>query len=576
MTGVVSTYSKVRFAIAGLLLLFSANHALAGDEFYDEIKDEQGHVHVHYQDAYRLWSETTPSSRERFLKESREAFRGDNAMDAMPRIISEYEFEHVLKPGVEQRARAIRAFLQDHYSGDRRYLRDGIIPKGIVEKILPRTEEHRYSGLVKPEQIAFIYGPDIMKDADGHYRIIEDNLGFVGGVGDLLIAHELALERYPDLAKKTDYADPMDFYQQLASRFKAEAQAKGGVPIMYMTAPFPDNEDKRIRKLLGDLGIETVTQNSRMQMEVHEDGVYIYDSEKPRSKRKKVGFVIMNGEYSWLDPSHPVNEKIHRIKDVQDLMTAEFSLDKKKKSEKWHEKFREKLKGLLQVDPATGEIDIAKIQRMLDEDGVDGALEREIRDAKKTAKMAAGLTDAILSSKVGTNYSPGVDFVGDKEFYLYVEDLIRYYLKEEPVLRNIDTRRFADGSGKTDAKVFRETFEGLKDFVIKKTDGRGGDAVWIGHKMKAADIAKLKKRIKDDPTAYISQRFTPLSHVNDNIVDLRLLTQVLADDIIVANVPWGRGIPLGGNGKVNLSGDGREFAILVPRKILRSCRALLH
>ena len=95
--------------------------------------------------------------------------------------------------------------------------------------------------------------------------------------------------------------------------------------------------------------------------------------------------------------------------------------------------------------------------------------------------------------------------------------------------------------------------------------------MWIGRKLKKTEIAELKKKIQADPGAYISQRYMALSRVNDNIVDLRLLTQILPDEIIVSNVPWGRGLPADGNGKVNLSGNGREFAVLVPKE----CRKAL-
>jgi hypothetical protein len=66
--------------------------------------------------------------------------------------------------------------------------------------------------------------------------------------------------------------------------------------------------------------------------------------------------------------------------------------------------------------------------------------------------------------------------------------------------------------------------------------------------------------------------------LKDYIVDARVLGQVGSQEVIVSNVPWGRGLPQNGNGKVNLSGDGIEITILIhdepTRKVMR-CENLL-
>src|SRR5262249_3717369 len=45
-----------------------------------------------------------------------------------------------------------------------------------------------------------------------------------------------------------------------------------------------------------------------------------------------------------------------------------------------------------------------------------------------------GLLDAIFEGKVASNVTAGTEFIGDKEFYMYVDDLIRFYLNEEPLV----------------------------------------------------------------------------------------------------------------------------------------------
>ena len=187
--------------------------------------------------------------------------------------------------------------------------------------------------------------------------------------------------------------------------------------------------------------------------------------------------------------------------------------------------------------------------------------------AVASRREAHGILRAILEGRVGSNYAPGVDFIGDKEFYVFVEKLIRFYLREEPILRNIPTERFADEkTGGVNEPLFERIFANLSQWVIKKVDGRGGDGVWVGPKISAEEVPALKAKIRHEPGGYIVQAFTPLSRMNENIVDMRVISDVGPDSILVIDTPWGRGLPMSGNGKVNLSDKGREITILVGRE----------
>src|SRR5262249_53685785 len=116
--------------------------------------------------------------------------------------------------------------------------------------------------------------------------------------------------------------------------------------------------------------------------------------------------------------------------------------------------------------------------------------------------QAKGLLKALLSGKVATNYSPGVDFIGDKEFYFYVEDLIRNYLHEEPILTNIGSRKFADKTGKLDSDLVKEVFSNQKKYVIKAVDGRGGDSVWVGPKIPRDKFKSVREQIIANPERF--------------------------------------------------------------------------
>lgn len=527
---------------------------------YNELIDERGQIRPQYREFHELWSRLTQEQRENYLVTSRQAFQGDNALDSLPRVLTGAEYDQVLKPGVEQRAKALRAFLQDHYSGRRSYLAAGLIPQDALTRIIGRSYEQGYDRLVKADQIWFMYGPDIIRDARGTFRVIEDNPGFIGGVGDLRLAYNETLKLYAKNPATAPFRSPEDFYRQLAEKYKAEAAKRGGKAIVYMTPPYADKEDFRIQKIFRDYGIETVTNRTNRRLKIEADGVYVQNTRDASQALEKVGFVAMIGEHWWLDPSHPQS----KIK--QAVMELESHLEEGGLDPKIEKQMRDMLERL-QLHPET--VRMVDIHNLIDRSNYLGSLRQEVARSPE----AHGLVKAILSRQVGSNYAPGVDFIGDKEFYTFVEDMIRYYLREEPILKNITTERFADPrSGGLNEVLAQRIFSNLSKYVIKKVDGRGGDAVWVGPKIKPEEIPALRERVARDPGMYIVQEFMPLSYMNDVIVDMRVISDVSPDKILVTDTPWGRGLPMSGNGKVNLSDAGREITILVGSQRAPLCK----
>jgi len=98
--------------------------------------------------------------------------------------------------------------------------------------------------------------------------------------------------------------------------------------------------------------------------------------------------------------------------------------------------------------------------------------------------------------------------------------------------------------------------------VVKRVDGRGGDAVWVGPKISRELFLEARPLVQQNPEAFIVQQYLPLSQVDGQIVDLRCLANVAPDRVIVSQTFWGRGVPVNGsNGKVNISDRGFEFCI---------------
>ena len=62
----------------------------------------------------------------------------------------------------------------------------------------------------------------------------------------------------------------------------------------------------------------------------------------------------------------------------------------------------------------------------------------------------------------------------DKLIYTYLPDLVRYYLGEEPILKNVDTWRLGDADHR------EEVMDRLDELVLKPVDGSGGKGIVIG------------------------------------------------------------------------------------------------
>lgn len=495
-----------------------------------------------------------------FLKSSKLAFQKDNALDSIPRILTLKE-SLIIQNGVEQRARAIRAFLKDHYSGKRYYAKANIIPEDVVNRIISRTGESKFDGLVNPYELSFMYGPDIIRDAHGQWRVIEDNPGFIGGLGDLKLAYDLILQKHPNLEKYFTFADPMQFYKSVALAYKEIGLRFGGKTILYMTPPYADNEDQRIEKLFQQFGIVTITPKSDQKLVITNDQVYIKRYHDGKYIKEKVGFIFLNGEHAWLDNTH----KAAKLRNIIEA-SSEY-LKEKKASPKIAKQISEVL---LTVDEKTQLPDVKKLEQLL--------IKADYLDTEKS--HAAGLLKLIIENKVGSNYSPGVDFIGDKEFYVYVEQLIKHYLHEDPILKNIPTQKFInEQTGVLDEKLISLVSKSKDEYVIKKVDGRGGDSVWVGSKTSQLELDAVLERVRTNPSVYIVQKFMHLSVLGQNIVDLRAISAVLPNRVIVAETPWGRGLPMNGNGKVNLSDKGREVTVLSIKSnkdISRLCEKVLN
>jgi uncharacterized circularly permuted ATP-grasp superfamily protein len=118
-----------------------------------------------------------------------------------------------------------------------------------------------------------------------------------------------------------------------------------------------------------------------------------------------------------------------------------------------------------------------------------------------------GLMAAYRAGQVALANSVGNGVADDKAIYAYVPEFIRYYLGEDPILRNVDT--FLCSRPNDLAYVL----DHLPELVVKAVGESGGYGMLMGPKADRATLEEFARRLKADPRNYIAQPVIPLSRV---------------------------------------------------------------
>lgn len=183
-----------------------------GSRFFDEMFTPGGTVRPHYQGIEEYLGEQGVEEFERRHRLLDLAFRNQGItftvygdaqgtertfpFDPVPRVIPASEWAH-LEAGLTQRVRALNAFLGDIYSGAQ-ILGDGVIPSELVYTSAHfRREVH---GIRVPLGLyTHIVGTDLIRNEQGEYLVLEDNLRSPSGVSYLLANRQAMTRIYPGM-----------------------------------------------------------------------------------------------------------------------------------------------------------------------------------------------------------------------------------------------------------------------------------------------------------------------------------------------------------------------------------------
>jgi uncharacterized circularly permuted ATP-grasp superfamily protein len=150
------------------------------------------------------------------------------------------------------------------------------------------------------------------------------------------------------------------------------------------------------------------------------------------------------------------------------------------------------------------------IYRRIDDDFLDPLTFRP-----DSALGVPGLVNAYRAGTVALANSIGTGIADDKGIYPFVPDMIRYYLKQDPILDNVETFR-------PEIPAHRgHVLENLEKLVVKRVNESGGYGMLVGPASTAEQREEFRRLIQACPRDFIAQPTIQLS-THPTFVDGRL------------------------------------------------------
>lgn len=341
--------------------------------------------------------------------------------DIIPRVITSLEWSFIEK-GIKQRLKALNLFLKDVYS-NQFIIKDKVIPAALIYSC-PHFLREMYQLNVPYDIYIHIAGIDLIRDYDGTFYVLEDNLRTPSGVSYMLENREITKRLFPDLIPQCKVRSVTEYPSILYKNLLALSPRAVSNPTIVLLSP----------------------------------GMYNSAYYEHTTLARLMGVELVEG---------------------RDLVVKDQKV------------FMKTTTGLQQVDV---------IYRRVDDDFIDPLVFNP-----SSVLGVAGLMSAYRKGNVAIINAVGNGVADDKAVYTYVPDMIKYYLNEEPILKNVPTYSLGD----PDEKSY--VFENINKMVIKKTNGSGGYGMLMGHASTEQEIENYKKEILKDPRNFIAQPTISLS-----------------------------------------------------------------
>ncbi|MFC7527450.1 glutamate--cysteine ligase [Actinoplanes sp. GCM10030250] len=176
--------------------------------------------------------------------------------DLVPRIVPTTDWTH-LREGLTQRVKALDAFLNDVYT-ERQIVADGKIPEWVING----SPELRASGaLIRRRAVrAQVAGVDLVRDGEGHWCVLEDNLRVPSGIAYAIQNRRLTWSVLPELPRPGALLSVEDTPKLLKQALlEAAGPAAGDEPAIVVLSQGPDDSAWFEHRMLAEaMGVPVV------------------------------------------------------------------------------------------------------------------------------------------------------------------------------------------------------------------------------------------------------------------------------------------------------------------------------
>ena len=140
------------------------------------------------------------------------------------------------------------------------------------------------------------------------------------------------------------------------------------------------------------------------------------------------------------------------------------------------------------------------VYRRIDDDFLDPLAFRP-----DSALGAPGLFGAYLAGNVTLANAVGTGVSDDKAIYTYMPEIIRFYLGEDAILKNVPTWRCRE------PQSLSYVLDHLGELVVKEVNGSGGYGMLVGPHASRGEIDAFAQKLKVAPDNFIAQPTLSLS-----------------------------------------------------------------
>src|SRR5580765_3340145 len=213
--------------------------------------------------------------------------------DLLPRIVTAKEWDRIER-GLTQRIHALNLFLRDIYT-DGRVLKDGVVPRPMIYGSKHYRREMR--GLPVPHgAYVNICGSDLIRNEDGRFVVLEDNLRVPSGVSYMLANRDVMKRVFPRLFARYRVSPIADYSQALLATLRTLAPLNRTDPTVVVLTPGVGNSAYFEHAFLArEMGVPLVEGRDLL---VHDNIVYM----RTTSGLRRVDVIYRRVDDDFLDP----------------------------------------------------------------------------------------------------------------------------------------------------------------------------------------------------------------------------------------------------------------------------------